>query len=305
MGQKTHPYAFRIGIVNDWKSRWFNSKDYKELVNQDYQIRNFLIKELPKAAVSRVDIERRDKGGTLTVDIHTSRPGVVIVRKGVEADRLRKGIEKLSKQPVKLNIIEIREAELDAQLLARGIADQLENRVAFRRAMKRAVSAALKAGAEGVRVECSGRLGGAEMGRREWYREGRVPLHTLRADIDFGRAAAHTTVGAIGVKVWVYKGDVVGSNKLRQEKISAEANLASGGPAAGRVKSVKSRAEAAVGEKKDSKILEAGGGKKANEEQVSKIVEAGGGKKITKEVAQAKFEEEKSILEDKSILEEE
>ena len=124
MGQKTHPYAFRKGIVNDWKSRWFNSKDYKELVNQDYQIRNFLIKELPKAAVSRVDIERRDKGGTLTVDIHTARPGVVIGRKGVEADRLRKGIEKLSKQPVKLNIIEIREAELDAQLLARGIADQ-------------------------------------------------------------------------------------------------------------------------------------------------------------------------------------
>ena len=298
MGQKTHPYAFRIGIVNDWKSRWFNSKDYKDLVNQDYQIRKLLSKELPKAAVSRIEIDRRDKGGTLTVDIHTARPGVVIGRKGVEADRLRKGIEKLSKQPVKLNIIEIREAELDAQLLARGIADQLENRVAFRRAMKRAVSAALKAGAEGVRVECSGRLGGAEMGRREWYREGRVPLHTLRADIDFGRAAAHTTVGAIGVKVWVYKGDVVGSNKLRQEKISAEANLASGGPAAGRVKSVKSRAEAAVGEKKESKILEAGGGKKSGEDKTSNIVEAGGGKKITKETAQAEFEEEKSILEE-------
>ena len=162
--------------------------------------------------------------------------------------------------------------------------------------MKRAVTAALKAGAEGVRVECSGRLGGAEMGRREWYREGRVPLHTLRADIDFGRATAHTTVGAIGVKVWVYKGDVVGSNK--QEKISAEANLASGGPAAGRVKSVKSRAEAAVGEQKKSKILEAGGGKKASDEKSSNIVEAGGGKKITKEVAQADFEEEKSILEE-------
>jgi small subunit ribosomal protein S3 len=219
MGQKTHPYAFRIGIVNDWKSRWFNAKDYKELVNQDYQIRNFLEGQLPKAAVSRIDIERRDKGGTLTVDIHTARPGVVIGRKGAEADRLRKGIEELSKQPVKLNIIEIRDAELDAQLLARGVADQLENRVAFRRAMKRAVTAALKAGAEGVRVECSGRLGGAEMGRREWYREGRVPLHTLRADIDFGRAAAHTTVGAIGVKVWVYKGDVVNSKKLPQEKI--------------------------------------------------------------------------------------
>ena len=279
MGQKTHPYAFRIGIVNDWKSRWFSDKDYTKLVNQDYRIREFLSSQLIKGAVSRIDIERtRDK---VQVDIHTARPGVVIGRKGAEADRLRKGLEDLSSQPVKLNIIEVREPELDAQLLARAVADQLESRVAFRRAMKRAVTGALKAGAEGVRVECSGRLGGAEMGRREWYREGRVPLHTLRADIDFGRAAAQTTVGSIGVKVWVYKGDVVASNKLRQDKISAEANLASGGPAAGRVKSVKSRAEAAVGEKKESKILE-----------------AGGGKKITKEDAQAKFEEEKSILEE-------
>ena len=294
MGQKTHPYAFRIGIVNDWKSRWFSNKDYTKLVNQDYRIREFLSSQLIKGAVSRIDIERtRDK---VQVDIHTARPGVVIGRKGTEADRLRKGLEKLSNQPVKLNIIEVREAELDAQLLARAIADQLESRVAFRRAMKRAVSAALKAGAEGVRVECSGRLGGAEMGRREWYREGRVPLHTLRADIDFGRAAAHTTVGALGVKVWVYKGDVVASNKLRQEKIAAEASLASGGRSSGRVKSVKSRVEAAVGESKDSKILEAGGGKKSGETN-SNIVEAGGGTKITPVKAQEQFEEEKSILE--------
>ena len=295
MGQKTHPYAFRIGIVNDWKSRWFSNKDYTKLVNQDYRIREFLSSQLIKGAVSRIDIERtRDK---VQVDIHTARPGVVIGRKGTEADRLRKGLEKLSNQPVKLNIIEVREAELDAQLLARAIADQLESRVAFRRAMKRAVSAALKAGAEGVRVECSGRLGGAEMGRREWYREGRVPLHTLRADIEFGRAAAHTTVGALGVKVWVYKGDVVASNKLRQEKIAAEASLASGGPSSGRVKSVKSRVEAAVGESKDSKILEAGGGKKSGETN-SNIVEAGGGTKITPVKAQEQFEEEKSILEE-------
>ena len=190
MGQKTHPYAFRIGIVNDWKSRWFSDKEYTKLVNQDYRIREFLSSQLIKGAVSRIDIERtRDK---VQVDIHTARPGVVIGRKGAEADRLRKGLEELSSQPVKLNIIEVREPELDAQLLARAVADQLENRVAFRRAMKRAVTGALKAGAEGVRVECSGRLGGAEMGRREWYREGRVPLHTLRADIDFGRAAAQT-----------------------------------------------------------------------------------------------------------------
>ena len=295
MGQKTHPYAFRIGIVNDWKSRWFSDKDYTKLVNQDYRIREFLISELIKGAVSRIEIERtRDK---VQVDIHTARPGVVIGRKGIEADRLRKGLEDLTGQPVKLNIIEVREAELDAQLLARAIADQLESRVAFRRAMKRAVGAALKAGAEGVRVECSGRLGGAEMGRREWYREGRVPLHTLRADIDFGRATAHTTVGTLGVKVWVYKGDVVSSNKLHQDKIAAEASLASGGPAKGRVKSVKSRVEAAVGETKDSRLLEAGGGKKAGENN-PKLVEAGGGTKITREKAQEQFEEEKSILEE-------
>ena len=295
MGQKTHPYAFRIGIVNDWKSRWFSDKDYTKLVNQDYRIREFLSSQLIKGAVSRIDIERtRDK---VQVDIHTARPGVVIGRKGAEADRLRKGLEDLSSQPVKLNIIEVREPELDAQLLARAVADQLESRVAFRRAMKRAVTGALKAGAEGVRVECSGRLGGAEMGRREWYREGRVPLHTLRADIDFGRAAAQTTVGSIGVKVWVYKGDVVASNKLRQDKIAAEANLASGGTTAGRVKSVKSRVEAAVGEKKKSKILEAGGGKKTNESS-SKIVEAGGGNKIRPNEATQQFEQEKSILEE-------
>ena len=206
MGQKTHPYAFRIGIVNDWKSRWFSDKEYTKLVNQDYRIREFLSSQLIKGAVSRIDIERtRDK---VQVDIHTARPGVVIGRKGAEADRLRKGLEELSSQPVKLNIIEVREPELDAQLLARAVADQLENRVAFRRAMKRAVSAALKAGAEGVRVECSGRLGGAEMGRREWYREGRVPLHTLRADIDYGTAEALTTYGIIGVKVWVFRGEI-------------------------------------------------------------------------------------------------
>ena len=295
MGQKTHPYAFRIGIVNDWKSRWFSDKEYTKLVNQDYRIREFLSSQLIKGAVSRIDIERtRDK---VQVDIHTARPGVVIGRKGAEADRLRKGLEELSSQPVKLNIIEVREPELDAQLLARAVADQLESRDAFRRAMKRAVTGALKAGAEGVRVECSGRLGGAEMGRREWYREGRVPLHTLRADIDFGRAAAHTTVGSIGVKVWVYKGDVVATNKLRQEKIAAEANLASGGPATGRVKSVKSRVEAAAGETKKSRILEAGGGKKTNEPS-SKIVEAGGGNRIRPNEAAKQFEEEKSILEE-------
>jgi small subunit ribosomal protein S3 len=297
MGQKTHPYGFRIGIVNDWKSRWYSEKEYTKQVNEDYRVREFLLSQLLRGAISRIDIERtRDK---VQVDIHTARPGVVIGRKGVEADRLRKGLEELTKHPVKLNIIEVREAELDSQLLARAVADQLESRVAFRRAMKRAVSSALKAGAEGVRVECSGRLGGAEMSRREWYREGRVPLHTLRADIDFGLAVAKTTVGLIGVKVWVYKGDIVTSKKLGQDRISAAASLASGSGALPRVKSIKSRAEAAVGERKEGKILEAGGGSKIDEtKKTTKLVEAGGGKKIAPHTAQEKFDEEKKILEE-------
>ena len=296
MGQKTHPYAFRIGIVNDWKSRWFSEKDYTRQVNEDYRVREFLLSQLIKGAISRIDIERtRDK---VQVDIHTARPGVVIGRKGAEADRLRKGLEELTNQPVRLNIIEVREAELDAQLLARAVADQLESRVAFRRAMKRAVTSALKAGAEGIRVECSGRLGGAEMSRREWYREGRVPLHTLRADIDFGIAVAKTTVGLIGVKVWVYKGDVA-SKTLRQDKISAEAAMASGSGTSTRIKPVKSRIEAAVGETKEGKILEAGGGSKVEEaKKTTNLVEAGGGKKINPHAAQESFDEEKKILEE-------
>ena len=212
MGQKTHPYSFRLGVATDWKSKWFSTKDYVDFVNEDWKIREWLRDELVRGAVSRIDIERtRDR---LIVDIHTARPGVVIGRKGSEAERLREGLEKMTKDRVKLNINEVKDPDLDAALLARGIADQLENRIAFRRAMKRAVASALKAGAEGVRVECKGRLGGSDMGRREWYREGRVPLHTLRADIDFGTATARTTVGAIGVKVWVYRGEVVESGAV-------------------------------------------------------------------------------------------
>ncbi len=229
MGQKTHPYLFRIGTTNDWKSKWYSDKDYVALVNEDWKIRDYLRKELQRGAVSRIDIERtRDR---VVVEIQTARPGVVIGRKGSEAERLRGGLEAIASKPVKLNITEIKDPDLDSQLLAQGIADQLENRVAFRRAMKRAVASALKAGAQGVRVECNGRLGGADMGRREWYREGRVPLHTLRADIDYGMATARTTVGAIGVKVWVYRGDVVGGLAASREKIAAEAALATGGPA--------------------------------------------------------------------------
>jgi small subunit ribosomal protein S3 len=293
MGQKVHPYVFRLGVVTDWKSRWYSDKEYTDLVNEDWQIRDYLIGELTRGAVSRIEIERtRDK---VVVEIHTARPGVVIGRKGSEADRLRAGLEKLTGRRVKLNIIEVRDPETDAQLLARGIADQLENRVSFRRAMKRAVATAMKAGAEGVRVESNGRLGGADMGRREWYREGRVPLHTLRADIDYGTATARTTVGAIGIKVWVYKGDLVTSLKATREKVAAEAALASGGP--GRVAPAKSRAEQAVGGERSSKVIEAGGGKRLIEagggkREGKRLIEAGGGRRIAPDVAKSEYDDE-------------
>lgn len=295
MGQKTHPYAFRLGVVTDWKSRWYSDHNYVELVNEDWKIRSYLSGELTRGAVSRIDVERtRDR---LIVDIHTARPGVVIGRRGSEAERLRTGLEELTGRPVKLNINEVETPDLDATLLARGIADQLENRIAFRRAMKRAVSAALKAGAEGVRVEAKGRLGGADMGRREWYREGRVPLHTLRADIDFGSATAHTTVGTCGVKVWVYKGEVI-ETAATTDRISAEAELAAGGPARRRRQSVKARAEAAAesGERKP-RLIEAGGGKRLieagggrREETTRRVVEAGGGRRPTAAEAQDAYE---------------
>ena len=286
MGQKTHPYAFRLGIVNDWKSRWYAEKEYTELVNEDWKIRDYLFGELERGAVSRIELER--SRGRVEIELFTARPGVVIGRKGAEAERLRGGLEKLTGRQVKLNINEIKDAETDATLLARGIADQIANRVAFRRAMKWAVQTAMKSGAQGVKVECKGRLGGAEMGRREWYREGRVPLHTLRADIDYGMATARTTVGAIGVKVWVYKGDLVTTLKATREKIAAEAQLASGNR--GRVVPAKARAELAAGGEKKPRLIEAGGGKR--------LIEAGGGKR--KEFAKTEAEEPRKMSADEA-----
>ena len=267
MGQKIHPYGFRLGIVTDWKSRWHADKGYADLVNEDSTIRDYLRGELLRGAVSRIDIERI--GDQIQIDVHTARPGVVIGRRGVEADRLRAGLDKITGRPVKLNVIEVKDPETDAQLLARGIADQLQGRVAFRRAMKRGVQSAMKAGAQGIRVEAKGRLGGSDMGRREWYREGRVPLHTLRADVDYGEATARTTVGAIGIKVWVYKGDVVPSLATTREKIAAEAALAAGGPS--HMAPIKARAEEAAGGGRSARLIEAGGGKR--------LIEAGGGKR--------------------------
>ncbi len=294
MGQKIHPYGLRLGIVTDWKSRWYSEKGYAFQVNQDHQIRKYLLGELRRGAVSRIDIERI---GThkVQVDVHTGRPGVVIGRGGSEAERLRSGLEKLTDRIVKFNVIEVQNVELDATLLARSVADQLEGRVSFRRAMKRAVATALKAGAEGVRVQASGRLGGSDMGRREWYLEGRVPLHTLRADIDYGKATARTTVGAIGVQVWVYKGDLLPSAASSREKIAAEARLAAGGPAKRR-RSAKSRAEAAAGES-GPRLIEAGGGKRIVEAGGGKrrsggrrLIEAGGGRRLTTTDAASEFE---------------
>ena len=301
MGQKVHPYSFRLGVATDWKSKWFSKKDYVDFVNQDWKIRDFLRNDLVRGAVSRIDIERtRDR---LIVDIHTARPGVVIGRKGSEAERLRGELEKMTDRRVKLNINEVKDPDLDATLLARGIADQLENRIAFRRAMKRAVTSALKAGAEGVRVECKGRLGGADMGRREWYREGRVPLHTLRADIDYGTATARTTVGAIGVKVWVYRGEVVLSGPASGEKIAAEVDLAAGGPARRTRKSIKSRAEEAAGAGSKPRLIEAGGGKRRVESGEAKegrprVIEAGGGRRPTAAEAQIEYESAREDIEE-------
>ena len=290
MGQKIHPYGLRLGIITDWKSRWYSEKDYALQVNEDYKIRKYLRDELTRGAVSRIDIERLgDK--KVQIDIHTGRPGVVIGRGGSEADRLRNGLEALTGRQVKFNVIEVSNPELDAMLLARSVADQLEGRVAFRRAMKRAVSTALKAGAEGVRIQASGRLGGADMGRREWYLEGRVPLHTLRADVDYGQAVARTSVGAVGIKCWVYKGDMMATSSLHTEKIAAEARLAAGGPSKRR-RSARSRAEAAAGETGGKRLIEAGGGRKIEPGPGGKrLIEAGGGKrKATAADAAAEFE---------------
>jgi small subunit ribosomal protein S3 len=207
LGQKVHPTGFRLGIVKTWSSKWFATRGYSKLVLEDRQIRDYIKERLFHAGISKVEIERA--ANKVKIRIHTARPGIVIGKKGAEIEVLRRDLERRFKREVLIDIQEVRRPELDATLVAENIALQLVRRVAFRRAMKRAVSSALKFGAKGVRVASAGRLGGAEMARREWYREGRVPLHTLRADIDYGTALARTTYGIIGVKVWIFKGEVL------------------------------------------------------------------------------------------------
>jgi len=249
MGQKVNPYGFRLGITTDWKSRWFEDRGYQNAVVEDWKIRDYLMGQLESAAVSRIEIERtRDR---LRVDVHTARPGIVIGRRGAEADRLRRHLGRMTKNAnVQLNIQEIKQPELDAALIAQGIADQLTRRISFRRAMKRAIQTVQKAGGQGVRVQCSGRLGGSEMSRKESYREGRVPLHTLRADIDFGFREARTATGRVGVKVWIYKGDILPYRTAPEDKIAREAAMAVGETS---------------GQARPRRIVSAGGGRRRPE----------------------------------------
>ena len=214
MGQKVSPTGFRLGITEEWRSRWYADKDYAKNLANDLAIRKFLDKQLARAAVSKIEIERA--GDKIKIIVTTARPGVVIGKKGAEIDSLRKKLEKVANGPVSIEVVEVKRPELDAALIAQSVAEQLEGRVAFRRAMRKAVQSARKSGAKGIRIQCSGRLGGAEMSRREWYRAGRVPLHTLRAKIDYGFATAATTMGSIGVQVWVYHGEVLPGQKAPQ-----------------------------------------------------------------------------------------
>ena len=213
MGQKTHPVGFRLGISRTWNSRWFSHRDFEQNLQEDITLRKYVKKRLSRAGVSKVEIERRTSN-QVTVNIFTARPGIVIGRKGLEVDKLRDELKLLTKKDVFINIVEIKHPEMEAKLVAEGIARQLEQRVSFRRAMKKAVTSAMRLGAEGIRVSCSGRLGGAEMARKEGYLVGRVPLHTLRADIDYATAISYTTYGTIGVKVWISKGDVLDTHGI-------------------------------------------------------------------------------------------
>jgi small subunit ribosomal protein S3 len=212
MGQKVHPIGFRLGIIKTWESRWYAKKNYAALLHEDIKIRNEVKARLTSAGVSKIEIERA--GQKAKINIHTARPGIIIGKKGAEVDKLKKDLEAMTGKQMYINIQEIRRPELEAQLVAENIALQLERRIAFRRAMKKSVTSALRLGAQGIKINCAGRLAGAEIARTEWYREGRVPLHTLRADIQYGFAEAKTTMGQIGVKVWIYKGEVLQPAKV-------------------------------------------------------------------------------------------
>ncbi len=216
MGQKTHPKLFRVGVIDSWDSKWFARHDYAKLLHEDFKIKNFLKSRLYHAGVSKIEIE--SAAAKAKINIHTARPGIVIGKKGAEIEKLKKELSRLTQREVYLNIIEVRRPDLDAQLVSENVALQLERRVAFRRAMKESVSRAMRMGAQGIRIQCAGRLGGTEIARTEWYREGRVPLHTLRADISYGFAESKTTYGVIGVKVWIFRGEVLTEEEQQQKQ---------------------------------------------------------------------------------------
>ncbi len=286
MGQKVNPYGFRLGVTTDWKSRWFSDREYKDYLIEDWKIRDDIMTQLPHAAISRIEVERtRDK---LRVDVHTARPGIVIGRRGSEADRMRGRLTKLTgNHKIQLNIQEIKQPETDAALIAQGVADQLAGRVNFRRAMKRAVQNAQKAGVLGIRVQCSGRLNGAEMSRTEWYREGRVPLHTLRADIDYGFREAKTTYGRIGVKVWIYKGDILPYKITTDDKATREAAMATGDT---------------IGEARPRKVVSAGGARRLSDTAAeAQTVDAPGDGESEPIIKEADPELERLLAEEEEI----
>ena len=219
MGQKVHPTGFRLGFIRNWDSRWYAGKDYGDLLQEDIRIRLYIKTKLASAGISRIGIERA--ADRIRIDLHTARPGIIIGRRGAEVDRLKEELERMTGKQVFIDIREVKAPEKDAQLVAEGLARQLERRTSFRRAMKKVVTLAMDGGVQGVKVACKGRLGGAEMSRSEWYREGRVPLHTLRADVDYGTAEAKTTYGIIGVKVWIFKGEILPEEKKKEVKSNA------------------------------------------------------------------------------------
>ncbi len=230
MGQKSNPIGLRLQINRTWDSRWFaNGSDYSRLLLEDLKLREFIFKTLPQAAISKVVIERPAKN--CRVSIYAARPGVIIGKKGTDIEKLRSKLKEMTSSDVSLNIVEIRKPEVDARLVAQGIADQLERRIAFRRAMKRAVQSAMRLGAEGIRINCGGRLGGAEIARTEWYREGRVPLHTLRANIDYAEVQAHTAYGVCGIKVWIFKGEILGHDPMATDRLMVDAQTSGVRPA--------------------------------------------------------------------------
>src|ERR671911_285095 len=227
MGQKTHPKMFRLGVIESWDSKWYSRHDYAKLLHEDFRVKKFLKTRLYHAGISKIEIERA--ANKAKINIFTARPGIVIGKKGAEIEKLKEEIAKLTGRETYINIHEVRRPDLDAQLTSENVALQLERRVAFRRAMKESVSRALRMGAQGVRIQCAGRLGGSEIARTEWYREGRVPLHTLRADVNYGTAEAHTTYGICGVKVWVFKGEILEHDPMASERRATEGDHAHGG----------------------------------------------------------------------------